>query len=353
MHFGTVFPGFDYNFNATAPSLGVGSVPCEGSSGYTLEICVDLSVVGFDFNLHLPELSAESGNPDQCNDWSRNIIELCLPAVEIPDLTLFDSDFDRGELPTLDRGSLPTLDTGSFPTLNRGRLPTLNPGHLDLSGSKGPVRSIVFGFDADVAEQFANDLLYLGPNTVKHIRDLKRNPMKYAMERIKIAGLGAGVTYESGSGDYAEWLERLHPDEPIMVADLVGVTGGKITRTTDGADQVMAVSLKPIVLGNMPPEGRGHLYERVAFMGQTLVKVRGRVQVGDFIVPSGLNDGTGVGVRPDEITATQLGAVVGVAWESINEDFGLVNVAVGLKPVEIARRILSGCARRRIRCRCA
>ena len=161
--------------------------------------------------------------------------------------------------------------------------------------------------------------------------------MAYAMERIKVANLGAGVMYESGNGDYAEWLERLDPSEPIMVADIVGVTGGKITRTTDGADQVMAVSFKPIVLGNMPPEGHAHLYEKIAFMGQTLVKVTGRVEVGDFIVPSGLNDGMGIGVRPEEITAAQLGSVVGIAWEAIDASFGLVNVAVGLKPVEIEK----------------
>ena len=340
---GEVFPGFDYNINGTLPSLGVGSVPCEGSSGFTLEICVDLSVVGFDFNLHLPEITATSGQPP-CNDGNRNIIELCLEAITIPDIKFFDYQFDAGEFPTLDRGSLPTLNVGSLPTLNRGRLPSLNagslptldPGHLNFSGSQGPIKSIAFGFDTDVAEQLANDLLYLGPKTIKHIREFKRSPMAYAMERIKIANLGAGVMYESGNGDYAEWLERLTPDEPIMVGDIVGVTGGKITRTTDGADQVMAVSFKPIVLGNMPPEADAHLYEKVAFMGQTLVKVTGHVEVGDFVVPSGLNDGMGVGVHPGEITAAQIGSVVGIAWEAIDAPFGLVNVAVGLKPVEIA-----------------
>jgi hypothetical protein len=333
---GTVFPGFDYNLNATPPSLTTGDVPCEGSSGYTLEVCVDLAVVGFDINLTMPRITASAGSPP-CNDGDRNIIELCLEAVTIPDIELFDFNFNRGALPTLDRGSLPTLNTGSFPTLNRGRLPTLDPGSLSFAGSTGPIRSIAFGFDTDVAEQLAQDLLYLGPKTIKHVRDLKRSPMAYAMERIKVANLGAGVMYESGNGDYAEWLERLTPDEPIMVGDIVGVTGGKITRMTDGADQVMAVSFKPIVLGNMPLEGQAHLYEKVAFMGQTLVKVTGRVEVGDFIVPSGLNDGMGMGVRPEEITAAQLGSVVGISWEAIDASFGLVNVAVGLKPVEIEK----------------
>lgn len=93
----------------------------------------------------------------------------------------------------------------------------------------------------------------------------------------------------------------------------------------------------PVVLGNMPPEGQAHLYEKVAFMGQTLVKVMGRVQAGNFIVPSGMNDGTGVAVRPEDITAAQLGMVVGIAWEASDLPFGLINVAVGLKPVSIAK----------------
>ena len=343
LHIGTVFPGFDYNINATPPSITTGSVPCEGSSGYTLEVCVDLTVVGFDINLHMPRITATSGQPP-CNDGSRNIIELCLEAITIPDIEFFDFQFSRGSLPTLDTGSFPTLNKGTLPRLQKGSLPklnvgsppTLDPGSLSFAGSTGPIKSIAFGFDTDVAEQLANDLLYLGPKTIKHIREFKRSPMAYAMERIKIANLGAGVMYESGNGDYAEWLERLTPDEPIMVGDIVGVTGGKITRTTDGADQVMAVSFKPIVLGNMPPEGLENLYEKVAFMGQTLVKVTGHVEVGDFVVASGLNDGMGVGVRPDAITAAQIGAVVGIAWEAIDAPFGLVNVAVGLKPVEIA-----------------
>lgn len=178
VQFGTVFPGFDYNFNATAPSLTVGSVPCEGSSGYTLEACVDLSVVGFDINLHLPRITAEEDGPG-CNDGDRNIMELCIEAVTIPDITLFDFSLDRGELPTLDRGALPSLDTGSFPTLNRGSLATLEPGSLSFAGSTGPIESLRFGFDTDVAEQLANDLLYLGPKTIKHIKDLKRSPMAY------------------------------------------------------------------------------------------------------------------------------------------------------------------------------
>ena len=37
-----------------------------------------------------------------------------------------------------------------------------------------------------------------------------------------------GVTYESGSADYAEWLPKLNPNEKFGVADIVGVHGGFI-----------------------------------------------------------------------------------------------------------------------------
>jgi hypothetical protein len=81
-----------------------------------------------------------------------------------------------------------------------------------------------------------------------------------------------GVAYESGSGDYAEWLPRLYPDEKIGYGQIVGVYGGKITKETDGADMLMVVSKSPIVLGNMPPDSLSEsLCEKVGFMGQVPV----------------------------------------------------------------------------------
>ncbi|MCB0785516.1 MAG: hypothetical protein KDC02_15090, partial [Flavobacteriales bacterium] len=60
--------------------------------------------------------------------------------------------------------------------------------------------------------------------------------------------------------------------------DVVGVHGGRISRRTEGAQHVLAISSRPIVLGNMPEEGLEHLYERVGFLGQVPVKVAGPVQ---------------------------------------------------------------------------
>ena len=55
------------------------------------------------------------------------------------------------------------------------------------------------------------------------------------------------------------------------------------------------------------------------------------MKAGDFIVASGLNDGTGIAVSPDCITSEQFEQVVGQAWES-SADLGVksVRTAVGL-----------------------
>lgn len=146
-----------------------------------------------------------------------------------------------------------------------------------------------------------------------------------------------GVTYQSGSGDYAEYLERINPGEEIEPGDIVGVVGGKVSKLTKGAHQIMTVSLSPIVLGNLPPEDDEYRYEKVAFLGQVPVKVLGTVASGDYIIPSGREDGTGIAVSPEMMTADEFGKVVGRAWGSSDNEFlKLVNVVVGLNSGDIA-----------------
>lgn len=112
--------------------------------------------------------------------------------------------------------------------------------------------------------------------------------------------------------------------------------GGKISRKTDGADHVMVVSIRPIVLGNMPPEGEERNYEKVAFMGQTPIKVLGDVNVGDFLIPSGMDNGLAIAVSRDRIRVDQLKQVIGVAWDDNKEIYGLVNAAVGLTTADVS-----------------
>ena len=147
-----------------------------------------------------------------------------------------------------------------------------------------------------------------------------------------IEGNGTGgIAYRSTSADFAEFLPRLHVSELIEKGDIVGVFGGKVSKTTRGAEQVKAVSSGPIVLGNTPAEEKLPFFEKIAFLGQVSIKVRGKVQAGDYIVPAGLDDGSGIAVPPDEITIAQSLQVVGRAWESTAENgLKLVDVAVGI-----------------------
>lgn len=141
-----------------------------------------------------------------------------------------------------------------------------------------------------------------------------------------------GVTYASGAGDYAEYLLRSDLNEQMSYGDIVGVVGGKISKSTSNAERIMVVSFKPIVLGNMPQPNREADYEKVAFMGQVPVKVFGKVNIGDYIIPGGYNDGIGIAVPPQKITSDQINKIVGVAWEASEQTFGFsfVNAAVGI-----------------------
>ncbi len=149
-----------------------------------------------------------------------------------------------------------------------------------------------------------------------------------------------GVAFESGFGDYAEWLEKEKTNEIFSYGDIVGVKGGKISKDTESADHYMVISQNPIVLGNMPNQNRELDYEKVAFMGQVPVKIMGKVAKGDYIIPSNLNDGIGRAVSPRSLKISDFNKVVGVAWStSESKGISMVNLAVGINMNDTAHII--------------
>jgi hypothetical protein len=149
----------------------------------------------------------------------------------------------------------------------------------------------------------------------------------------------------NGTGaDYAELLPHLHSSETIEPGDVVGVFGGKVTRTTEGADQIMVVSTAPMVVGNhvAPVEGSVDGFSTIAFVGQAPVNVRGPVKPGDFLVPSGLGDGTAVAIDPAEVTPDQLGTIFATAWESKSDPgVGKINAAIGIDQAAASHRVIA------------
>lgn len=152
--------------------------------------------------------------------------------------------------------------------------------------------------------------------------------------------LNVGVTYESGSGDYAEWLEKVPRERDLKPGEIVGVKGGKISLSTQNADHYMVVSNKPIVLGNMPTQGQESKFEKVAFMGQVPVRIIGRVNIGDYILPSGNDDGFAIAVAPSTMKIGDYKRIIGVAWESAEaKPLNIVNVAVGINNQDLSGKM--------------
>ena len=140
-----------------------------------------------------------------------------------------------------------------------------------------------------------------------------------------------GVEYSSGHGDYAEWLERQDPNERISTGDIVAVKGGKITKDLRGAEQIMAVSHRPIVLGNIPTKGQEHLGNNIAFMGQIPVKVMGPIESGDYIIANPEVPGYGFGLSEEEMTIADLKLAVGRSWETnLTNGPKMVNTVIGV-----------------------
>jgi hypothetical protein len=149
-----------------------------------------------------------------------------------------------------------------------------------------------------------------------------------------------GVSYTSGSGDYAEWLRRAPKVRDLTYGEIVGVKGGQVSLNTESADHLMVVSMRPIVLGNAPQKAEEHLFEKVAFMGQVPVRVAGPVKIGDYILPSGNKDGFGVAVHPEDMKIGDYAHIVGVAWQDAKDQtLNIVNVAVGINSNDLSKKV--------------
>ena len=97
----------------------------------------------------------------------------------------------------------------------------------------------------------------------------------------------------------------------------------------------MVVSVSPIVLGAEPQEEDKKKFEKIAFMGQVPVKIIGDVKSGDYILPSGNNDGLGIAVSPEELKIDDLPKIVGRSWSTIQgKKLSLINIVVGVKTNE-------------------
>lgn len=140
-----------------------------------------------------------------------------------------------------------------------------------------------------------------------------------------------GITFASGAEDYAEYLTKVNPEEDFLAGEVVGLKNGFISRNTLGADRIMVISFKPAVLGGLPKAEEEYKYEKVAFLGQIPTRMIGKVEPGDFVLPSGFHNGYAIAKHPDKMLLSDYKKILGVAWEgSGDKPYSLINVAVGL-----------------------
>lgn len=168
--------------------------------------------------------------------------------------------------------------------------------------------------------------------------------LEYAAKKLEFelrALADLGVTYQSGAGDYAEWLKRKPEERNLHFGEVVGVKGGNVSLVTQGADQVLVISKNPAVVGNAPSDLTTRKnFERVAFLGQVPVKVAGPVEIGDYIIPSGNNDGYGVAVHPQDMQSGDFAQAVGVAWEAAPDHLlNYVKVAIGINTNDLSHKV--------------
>lgn len=138
----------------------------------------------------------------------------------------------------------------------------------------------------------------------------------------------SGVKFESSGADYAEYLPKLNAYESIEAGDVVGIFDGKISKNTNGASKIMVISTMPIIIGNKKNKLMANRSEAVAFIGQVPVKVVGSVFSGDYILPSGMGDGTAIAVSGDKLRPDQIDQIIGQSWEN--------NIALKEKKVNVA-----------------
>lgn len=276
--------------------------------------------------------------------------------------------FDFGSLGTFDQGAFPTpactstqhFDWGPFGTADLcngwgtagGRLPTLTGQRLPrVTGNPITIGNPPIIADLPTQTQVNNLTCWGLTNSTAHF--LGAELLAYSVGGVWGAAVLAdlrlaydacavdGVTYGSHGADYAEWLERANASVDIGWGEVVGVKGGKVSRDTEGAEQVLVISRAPIILGNTPPEGRAKDCEKVAFMGQVPVMVQGEVHAGDYIIASGLANGAGIAVTPENLSLAHLSKLVGRAWEdSKNDQLNFVNTAIGINQ-QAAQHVLA------------
>ena len=297
-------------------------------NGYT-------AVAGAEYCVSTPEicfLGVCTPSWEQCV----TIPTISLPSISLPGVELLPSYSSIiPEIPALPTNGLPTISSPNFNFSLVNNSLTSENKYITFQDKDGRQTGAIKAMSSsDFRNNTVLDDVYLLEVMASFVGvDLLDGIVSgtVAMSNIIDDYNKNGVEYSSGHGDYAEWLERLNQNEYLSPGDIVAVKGGKISKTIENFEQLMVVSHRPIILGNVPQEDLLHLGNNIAFMGQVPVKVMGPVEIGDYIIAHEKIKGYGQAVSPEKMTANQFKKAVGRAWEKNNlKGPKLINTVVGI-----------------------
>ena len=276
------------------------------------------------------------------------IPELAIPTLDVPDIPVLPKLTVMPELPTIDltKIGIPSIDISSLefwsiPSIciqdAAGSTPLNNKNEFirfsDKNDAKmGSIRAVSV---SDWAKNYLNPIFLFTLRGALLSSKIDKLHARYHFQTEIFKALQnyatLGVEYNSGNGDYAEWLEREDKNELITPGDIIGVKGGKITKELKDAEQVMVVSHNPIMLGNMPAEAKNWQGNNIAFMGQVPVKIMGPVSSGDYILGQSNTPGYGVAKHPEKMSIEDFKLAVGRSWGSdLTDGPKMVNTVVGV-----------------------
>jgi hypothetical protein len=141
---------------------------------------------------------------------------------------------------------------------------------------------------------------------IRYLEELQRDNDKIAPAQAK----------RGKKGDFAEWFSKLSMNEELNPGDVIGIHGSCVSKKTAGALFVSVVPDRALLVGNpwgVCPDLR--VASQVTFIGQALVRLDAHngcpVRVGDYLIPSGKDDGFAINKAPRSMTLPDYGNVVG------------------------------------------
>jgi len=317
-------------------AIAIASSLCRLTESVTNSIFTELNS-----SLNLPVVTPALTLPPLCLDLGDVLGNICVPGFSSP-TTLIEPLTIIPTLPTFAAGTLnfgcDALGQGfTFPEFSfadQSNALTNENTFIEFTDKTDWRMGAIKAQSIDEWASLYLDPIYLynlystfkGLDASEVIPEIKQLAKETAQSYLDI-----GVEYSSGNGDYAEWLERVDLTESISAGDIVGVKGGKITKDLTNAEQIMAISHRPIVLGNIPKEGENSKGNNVAFMGQIPVKIMGAVKSGDYIVAKSAVPGYGVAIHQENMSVEDFKLAVGRSWDT-NSSSGpkLANTVVGV-----------------------